>query len=65
MMEYVFSYCSWLENDIGSNIIDFVEKHRFSPVPKEEVDDFLRIHHIDYFDLPRYLKDKLDELDVY
>ena len=24
-----FNYCSWLENDIASNIIDFVDSHRY------------------------------------
>lgn len=65
VMENVFSYCSWLENDIGSNIIDFVNNHRYTSIPKWMVDDFLEEYHIDYYNLPQYLKDKLDELDVY
>jgi hypothetical protein len=65
MLESVFSYASWLENDIGSNIIDFVDKNKYSSIPKREVDTFLRENRIDYHDLPQYLKNKLDELDVY
>jgi len=65
MMDMVFSYCSWLENDIGSNIIDFVNQHKHSPIPKYKVDMFLQDYHIDYFNLPNYLKEKIDELDVY
>ncbi len=65
MLENVFSYCSWLENDIGSNIIDFVNQHKYAPIPKYEVDMFLQDYHIDYFNLPDYLKEKIDELDVY
>ena len=65
MLDAVFSYCSWLENDISSNIIDFVNKYRYSSIPKYKVDEFLKYNHIDYYELPQYLKDKIDELDVY
>lgn len=65
MMDAVFSYCSWLENDISSNIIDFVNKHRYDYIASQEIDMFLAENHIDYYSLPQYLKDKLDELDVY
>lgn len=61
----VFSYCSWLENDQASNIIDFVDDNKYRPIPKSKVDSFLQENHIDYFDLPQYLKDKLDEIDIY
>ena len=65
MIDCVFSYCSWVENEVGSNIIDFVDKHRYSPIPTWQVNDFFRDNHIDYHELPQYLKDKIDELDVY
>ena len=64
-MNTVFSYCSWVENDISSNIIDFVNKNRYKSIPKRKVDCFLREYRIDYFELPQYLKDELDKLDVY
>ena len=65
MLNNVFSYCSWLENDIASNIIDFVNNHKRVPISKWKVDNFLRRNHIDYYELPQYLKDKIDELNVY
>ena len=65
MMDYVFSYCSWIENEVGSNIIDFVDRHRRSSIPARQVDNFFRDNHINYHELPQYLKDKIDELNVY
>ena len=65
MVQDVFCFCSWVENDISSNIIDFVNKNRYCSIPKEEVDDFLMSNHIDYFSLPTYLKEMIDILDVY
>lgn len=65
MMDAVFSYCSWLENDMSSNIINFVNKWQGKPVPKWKVDQFLRQEHIDYYSLPQYMKDELDKLNVY
>lgn len=65
MLENVFSYCSWLENDIASKIIDFVERYRYTCIPIRKIDDFLYENNIDYDELPQYLKDKLDEIDVY
>ena len=65
MLDAVFSYCSWLENDISSNIIDFVNKYKYSSISKYKVDEFLKYNHIDYYKLPQYLKDKINELDVY
>lgn len=65
MLNQVFGYCSWVENEIGSNIIDFVNKYKYFSIPKERVDNFLREYRINYQELPQYLKDKLDELDVY
>lgn len=64
-MNDVFSYLSWLENDQASNIIDFVDQNQYFSIPKYKVDRFLDDNHINYFDLPPYLKDKIDELDVY
>ncbi len=65
MMNAVFSYCSWLENDISSNIIDFVNRYKYCSIPKWKVDAFLDEYNINYYELPQYLKDKLDEVDVY
>ena len=65
MLNNVFSYCSWLENDIASNIIDFVNTNRYYAVPKWKVDEFFKRNYIDYKELPQYLKDKIDELDVF
>jgi len=65
MLDNVFSYCSWLENDIASNVIDFVDSHKHFPIQKSRVDEFFRRNHIDYNELPKYLKDKIDELNVY
>ena len=65
MLNNVFSYCSWLENDIASNIIDFVDTHKYAPISKWKVDEFFRRNHIDYHELPQYLKDKIDQLNVY
>lgn len=64
MIDRIFEYCSWLENDVSSNIIDFVSKNRFRKVSKDEVDFFLRNNRIDYYSLPQYLKDEIDRLDV-
>ena len=65
MLDGVFSYCSWLENDIASNIIDFVDRHKYTYIPRWKVDNFLDEYNINYNELPQYLKDKLDEIDVY
>lgn len=65
MLNNVFNYCSWLENNIASNIIDFVDRHKYSSIPRWKIDNFLKEYHIDYYELPQYLKDKLDEIDVY
>jgi len=65
MLNNVFSYCSWLENDIATNINDFVNKYRYISIPSWKVDRFLKEHHINYNELPQYLKDKLDEINVY
>ena len=66
MLDNVFSYCSWLENDIASIIIDFVNKYRYyDSVPSWKVTEFLNENRIDYNELPQYLKDKLDEINVY
>lgn len=65
MLDNIFNYCSWLENDIASNIIDFVDKHKYAPISKWKVDEFFKYNHINYNELPRYLKDKIDELDVF
>ena len=64
MLNNVFSYCSWVENEWASYIIDFVDCHKYYPISKQEIDRFLYEYHIDYYELPQYLKDKLDELDV-
>ena len=64
MLNDVFSYCSWLENDIASNIYDFVNENIYYSVPRWKVDNFLKQNHIDYFELPQYLKDEIDRLDV-
>lgn len=61
----IFNYCSWLENDIGSNIIDFVNRNKYNPIPRSKIDRFFKDNCINYKELPRYLKDKIDELDVY
>ena len=65
MLNDVFSYCSWLENDIASNIIDFVNNYRYTPISRTKDDRFFKDNNIDYYELPQYLKDKIDELDVY
>lgn len=64
MLDSVFSYCSWLENDQASVIDEFVDCNRHYKVPRQEVDNFLDRNHIDYSSLPSYLKDKLDEVDI-
>lgn len=64
MLDNVFSYCSWLENDIASNIIDFVNENIYYSVPRWKVDEFFKRNHIDYYELPQYLKDEIDRLDV-
>ena len=64
MLDNVFSYCSWLENDIVSNIIDFVNENIYYSVPRWKVDEFFKHNHIDYYELPQYLKDEVDRLDV-
>lgn len=63
-MDEVFSYLSWLENDQATKINDFVDNNKYRLIPKYEVDNFLKENYINYFDLPRYLKDKIDELDI-
>lgn len=65
MLNGVFSYCSWLENDIASNIIDFVDRYKYTCIPRWKIDNFLNEYNINYNELPQYLKDKLDEIDVY
>ena len=65
MFEAVISYCSWLENDQMTNINDFVNNNLHRRVPVSEVERFFRENRIDYYTLPQYLKDKIDELDVY
>ena len=65
MLNDVFSYCSWIENNIGSTIIDFVDEHKYCTIPYWKISNFLNEHNIDYNELPQYLKDKLDEIDVY
>ena len=65
MLDNVFSYCSWLENDISSTINDFVNKYHNTMIPVWKVDRFLKENYIDYNELPQYLKDKLDEIEVY
>ena len=59
-----FNYCSWLENDVASNIIDFVDSHRYG-ASVNEVNRFFKQNGIHYAELPQYLKDKIDEIDVY
>lgn len=63
-MDEVFSYLSWLENDQATKINDFVDNNKYRLITKYEVDNFLEENYINYFDLPRYLKDKIDELDI-
>ena len=63
-MDEVFSYLSWLENEQATKINDFVDNNKYRLIPKYEVDNFLEENYISYFDLPRYLKDKIDELDI-
>lgn len=65
MLDNVFNYCSWLENDIASNIIDFVNNNKHAPIPKWKVDKFFKDNYINYYELPQYLKNKIDELDIY
>jgi hypothetical protein len=59
-----FSYCSWLENDIASKIFDFVESRKYG-ASINEVNKFFRDNRINYAELPQYLKDKIDEIDVW
>ena len=49
MIDDVFSYLSWKENDHASVINDFVDSHRYDSIPRYEVDRFLRDNYIDYF----------------
>ena len=65
MLDSAFNYCSWLENDIASNIIDFVDRYKYTYIPRWKIDNFLDEYNINYNELPQYLKDKLDEIDVY
>lgn len=60
----MFNYCSWLENDIASNIIDFIDSHPYG-VSINEMNRFFREYGINYSELPQYLKDKIDEIDVW
>lgn len=63
-MDDVFSYLSWLENDQASLINDFVDSNKYNSVTAADIDYFLDANHIDYRELPQYLKDKIDELDI-
>lgn len=63
-MDDVFSYLSWLENDQASLINDFVDSNKYNNVTAADIDYFLDTNHIDYRELPQYLKDKIDELDI-
>ena len=63
-MDDVFSYLSWLENDQASLINDFVDSNKYNYVTAADIDYFLDTNHIDYGELPQYLKDKIDELDI-
>ena len=65
MFDSVFEYCSWLENDHASVINDFVNLNQYRILCKADVDNFLNENHIDYKSLPQYLKDKLDEIELY
>lgn len=65
MMDMIFNYASWVENEQGSNIIDFVNKNIHRRVPVQEVDNFFKEYKINYPSLPQYLKDIIDKLDVY
>ena len=42
MIDDVFSYLSWKENDHASVINDFVDSHRYDSIPRYEVDRFLK-----------------------
>ena len=64
MMDAIFSYCSWLENDIASKIIDFVDAHKYG-ASINEVNRFFKQNGINYSELPYYLKEKIDEIDVW
>jgi hypothetical protein len=64
-MNSVFSYASWLENDQASVINDFVDKYQNSVLDSKYVTQMLNDNSISYDNLPQYLKDKLDTIEVY
>ena len=63
-MTDVFSYLSWNENEIDSLIIDFVNRFKGKEISSSDIDFFLEQNNLDYFDLPPFAREKLDELDI-
>lgn len=60
-----FGYLSWREDEIANEIIDFVDANKHYSISHYSVDEFLDDIGVDYHMLPQYLKNKIDELDVF
>lgn len=63
-MTDVFSYLSWNENEVDSLIIDFVNKFKEKEISSSDIDLFLELNGLNYFDLSPFAREKLDELEI-
>ena len=63
-MTDIFSYLSWNENEVDSLIIDFVNKFKEKEISSSDIDLFLELNGLNYFDLSPFAREKLDELEI-
>lgn len=53
------------ENDQELKVRDMVDEFRFGTYPASLIEDEMRERGIEYWQLPQYIKDMVDEIDVY